>query len=131
MSGTAGRFDDAIAAIDGALEDWGVGPDAMRWAPPPPTLEQRVLLMETADYGGAVVAAGRLMTEFLRAWVEEAVRVLSESVDWTAVLDGAATLGMADAGPDDPRDRALWLRRTRNTGPSRLVQDSARPRAHR
>lgn len=84
-----------------------------------------------------------------RAELEESVRRFAERLQLTirpvidAALRQAEAIGRAyahlgdtlrDAGalpeepPDDPRERALWLRQQRGTGPDRQVQRQHRPR---
>lgn len=206
MSGD--RVDHVIAAIDGALSDWSVSGDAMRWQPPAESAEPTPMIVDevfiapagtpppaapvayfewsadttvcpacrathsrTRDFGREVLAlfpsgrrAGALRRirelderrrrwEFDRERVRTAVQSMGDSA-WQAdvLVDQMEAVGVTaaqladavealtvdnpspdllladDLGPVDPRARALQLRRTRNTGPSRDVVRQHRPR---
>ncbi len=150
------RTQHVIDAIDGALDDWDVSGDAMRWRPEPepeptrltwqPTLVPPEITIDWRPASpprnhvhthvsfhataGAAVAHG----EALR----RAAEMMSMHFPREAARWAIAALAEADTGPppqDDsetetPRTCALRLRRERGTGPDRQVQHQRRPRRH-
>jgi hypothetical protein len=128
------RTQHVIDAIDGALDDWSVSDDAMRWTPEPAP--------RPVDPRGAVAARLVADPDAARRFFEqlgEAMRPLIEWADHAAAelgvhLDQLTKIlqkvgALPDQPPtDDPRARALWLRQQRNTGPSRDLTRQRRPR---
>jgi hypothetical protein len=170
------RTQHVIDAIDGALGDWSVSSDAMRWTPEPEIpfgLERRrpvgfrggrvpppIVIDETHHstseavqlprregrgllaFGNGVVHhlvgpdglatwQGALLSEIFGSAFREACEAMARL--FHAVEEAAAPLAalrdqLADDVDEDPRARALRLRRERNTGPSRDLTRQRRPR---
>lgn len=55
------RMDDVLAAIDGALDDWTVSGDAMRWQPPQEPTESR-----TSDAEKSLLQFGQVWANMAR-----------------------------------------------------------------
>jgi hypothetical protein len=122
----SGDLDRFVARCDDVLTDWDGSADAMHakalpdgsyqtgptlawlaFAPPPIVIsaaQARAILAAATEFG---VALTRVFQEF--------ARVLNEAAPAFAEL--SAALQADDDGPADLRDRALWLRQQRNTGP--------------
>ena len=119
------RTDDVLAAIDGdILRDFAVSSDAMRWTPaseevPPPVTPlprmwneaERLAVQEALLQSSERVR--EQMARFKDAVLEVGVacQSLGESLAAVGVMDKPLSVA-------DPRERALQLRRGRNTGPS-------------
>lgn len=168
------RTQHVIDAIDGALDDWSVSGDAMRWTPeqpgpaaplhlpasriffapagtPPPTdptsahewveVEpgqpgfrggRRPVTLGLHPWQAAVLAQtyGSAFREAAEA-VSRAMNALPDDVDHLlAAIEGLRPLAPEPAEREDPRARALRLRRHRNTGPASDVTRQRRPRHH-
>lgn len=128
------RAQHVIDAIDGALHDWAVSDDAMRWTPSPST---------TPDPPGVVLAQMVAAQEIARRVFEQLGEALRPIIEWGERV--AAELGVGGVEfaeylrstglaprptPADPWARALQLRRQRNTGPSTDLVHQRRPRLH-
>jgi hypothetical protein len=106
---------DILDLIDGAIHDVETSADAMRWSPDPPP---RPSTVPTAPPGltdwqltvlqEAFANLAAHMTELARAVFRDLGRAFAEIAD---LMDSD------HLEPEDPRERALWLRRNRNTGP--------------
>lgn len=144
---SAGRTDHVLAAIDGALKDWSVGPDAMRWAPEPPARGKPTSLVlhpRVPEHPGAWhVLADRHGQVLLVDWavLERSLRgvftAMAEAAQQACEVFRRLGESLAEAGhhpvqpPSSPQRRALWLRQHRNTGPARPgPQQGRRPRRH-
>lgn len=105
---------DILDLIDGAIEDYVLSSDAMRWQPEPDVRAEAHI--QAAAYGQSYVIAGlangwaRQMHDALDAWAAQLVPAIR------AVQQIAKHLGH-EQPPTDPRERALWHVRNRNTGP--------------
>lgn len=124
-----------IEAIDHALYDWDVGPDAMRWAPEPvkvasPRLRPVVVTIEpdSAAWNAVMERAGRLVVDMAEA-IQRAAEQMGKSLAVMAEDIRAAGV-VRPVPPSDPRARALFLRQRRGTGPSTDVTRQRRPRTH-
>lgn len=63
----------------------------------------------------------------LTEWQEEALRSLFKAVE--PIHDWLVSAGViAPPSPTDPRERALHLRKHRNTGPGKPIQEQRRKR---
>lgn len=146
------RTQHLIDAIDGALDDWSVGPDAMRWTPEPAAVDEQPRAIfsvtgglrfapagtdpwavdEWTDVSGTTVAGSRLaapwwqgavLAESFGVAIREAAESMARAMamlpaEAERMLVTLAELQAMDAPePEDPRARALRLRRERNTGP--------------
>lgn len=132
--------DGVLASIDAEVE-WA-GKDGMRWRPPDvwddnppiPWLTVSPLALHSRERDAAVVAAREGMdgwaatqwsdwvwrlTLAMRPVVEAYVQLANS---WSSVSVKVAGFVAAferyPGAPLDPRERALWLRRHRNTGPA-------------
>ncbi len=129
------HVDHVLATIDQAIDDstfWSR--DAMRWAPPEsdfdcPPLQRPTMLARVAAENGIDGLAAR---EFIRWQSRERIRNLTVTMTLAArIFDEWVEGGRWDAALD-PRERALQLRRNRNTGPAdrrRLDGRTTRSRA--
>lgn len=72
---------------------------------------------------------GLLVADVMRAFERTLNAYRPALVDLHEQLVDAGVI--PDPGPLDPRERALWLRQHRNTGPDRQVQHRPRPRSIR
>lgn len=132
-----------LDAIDHALDDRTVSGDAMRWTPAPrptrPTSRRSLPPIIPPDAPRldpeAVAVAWRALTETAGAAVD-ALSYAFTKMCW-ALADALPKIeatrdALRDAGvlpeepPTEPRARALWLARNRNTGPARATA-SQRP----
>jgi len=130
------HVDHVLATIDHAIDEssfWS--PDAMRWAPPEPDfdcppLQRPTMLARVAAENGIDGLAAR---ELVRWQSRECVRNLTAAM--TLAVRAFGGLGIRGMRPSrvildewvegerwdaalDPRERALQLRRNRNTGPA-------------
>lgn len=69
---------------------------------------------------------GLLVADVMRAFERTLSAYRPALVDLHEQLVDAGVI--RDPGPTDPRERALWLRQHRNTGPDRQVQHRPAPR---
>lgn len=144
------RTQHVIDAIDGALDDWSVGPDAMRWTPEPAAVDEQPraifsvtggLRFPPADTDPWAVdewtdVSGLLAESFgvaFREAAESMARVMTPSSTEVerlmATLADLRPLALEEPDPEDARARALRLRRERNTGPRRAsAGQQKRPR---
>lgn len=123
------RQNDVLAAIDGALDDWTVSGDAMRWQPP--GVERQTILdaagVELADWqrnflasfeavGHAALQVGHRSGERFA----EASRSAAHQIAETAGIP-PWVLGFGEPPepptPEEFRRRALEHRQNRGTGP--------------
>lgn len=154
---SADRTQHVIDAIDGALDDWAVGPDAMRWTPEPADVSvqdsrpadiitrllERSIWFEparltTEEHLDVLAEIGRRMAAVASATMglARSFTVFAEAFDGARVqladVEVIPTVGFDEAAvcaaDDSPRARALRLRRERNTGPSRDLTRQRRPR---
>lgn len=101
-----------LEAIDGALADWALSKDAMRWSPEPedaPPLAWQMTGEQRAEIQDAMRRVGVTIQSFADRYVA-AFNHLAPKLRELGALLGEP--------PRDPRERALWLRRHRNTGPA-------------
>lgn len=184
------RAQHVLDAIDGALEDWSVSGDAMRWTPEPVGIAPAHALVGGRQYGGLVYdetlyeetcrrrlpgfRGGRIppppqngrgcflpggagttwfISDETHVWADrseettdlvqryrsaiqdmvEAIARLFDTVDVAAIQVTLNELLGVDDDQDEtvaeePRARALRLRRERDTGPSRDLVHQRRPR---
>lgn len=132
MTGTS-RTDHVLDAIDGALHDYHLSGDAMRWTPDPaPPRPTRIELTPEQAERIASVMAG-VITESVRR-VVDAMRPIAQAVIAAGTRlnelgQRLQALQVVDApAPLDPRERALHARRTRNTGPAPRIVGAPPPR---
>ena len=100
-----------------AAVSWGYPPRPPRSPQFPTQLGQ--IIQDIADHLGMAVDI------FGRAYLVTLGRAYSGIQDALVAADV-----LPDPGPTDPKERALWLRQHRNTGPSRDVVHQRRPRTH-
>lgn len=152
MSGD--RTQHVLDAIDGALDDWSVSGDAMRWSPEPKPRPQATLVMPTGlrvipapDWRPPplpdVEALGSAFFRYLASSYADAlnrmvipmrefgqaVRAASDTL--APVLERIREEPEPDLPPDrtDVRAHALWRAQHRHTGPQRpTAGQSKRPR---
>jgi hypothetical protein len=116
--------------IDGTLAD-DMSPDAMRWTPEPPSAAvapRRTqgtpvvpLLRIWSSDEDARQAVAQTLAELRRAiaaWFEAVAPAVREMCQALAAAYAVHAPDEADQEPTDPMQRALWLRRNRNTGPA-------------
>lgn len=145
---TAGdETDHVVAAIDGALSDYTLSPDAMRWSPDPPAaprlilgavgdVNQRVIVgfdpsrlgsdhvfagytfVPTRIDPAALARTGRAVARMRDSFERAAVEIGRSLAPLTAAM---RRLDWTTFQPDDTdaRTRALQARQSRNTGPAR------------
>jgi len=76
----------------------------------------------------------RRLAEAVSITMEAALAAFARTVEQVGPAASQAYRTLRDAGvlpeqaPEDPRERALWLRRHRGSGPDRQVQHRHRPR---
>lgn len=146
---TVDRTRHVLDAIDGALEDWSVSADAMRWSPEPeveprpsgpswrPTLVPPEIAVDWSPrqngraswHNPAAPIHHVAWPAAIEAW-DEALRRAMETVGQPfaqeRIAEFAATLAdlqppptTDDAEPEAARARALRMRQQRGTGPAR------------
>ncbi|TKJ24352.1 hypothetical protein [Blastococcus sp. CCUG 61487] len=142
-----------IDSIDGALADWSVGPDAMRWSPnrpaahslpvrrhaalffapagtPPPGRAPSGPWQRLEDADGLLLP----VADAFRSMAERITELFSlssaEASRFAETLASLAADTTADDDVDDLRTRALRLRQQRHTGPNTDVTRQRRPRHH-
>jgi hypothetical protein len=102
-----------------------------------PTARALIAALESPEAQAELRASFEAFTRSAREFVEIAARACGDVIAaYRAAIPAFDSLRqqLADAGvfdrplPDDPRDRALELRRRRSTGPDRQVQHCRRPR---
>lgn len=132
--------EELLAQIDHTLADWETSEDAMRWAPEPPAWpagpSEAVRVNHWTEMGwldethrwDAVDAdpMGDLAAAVLPGTTQ--IRTFSFDVDPQAVAFLNRLLTPPRAPADEQRQRALELRRTRNTGPVARRLDGRRTR---
>lgn len=125
---------DILDAIDGALNDWEVSDDAMRWRPekdrdqPPPRQEDRLGPVRRAYYRSDLTA----LATHLAPAMQQLNQQLNQQFDYLTDVfrrNGIAVWHRPRTRPpeEDPWERALRLRRTRNTGPTKPLPDYRPP----
>lgn len=111
-----------LDAIDGALLDYTVSGDAMRWTPQPPALGDRIIAPASATgeqleaFARSASAVAESLRPMIDAFTQACLRVGEQLAAWQAVLDRRAP---AAPPAEDPRARALRAVQHRNTGPER------------
>ena len=109
---------DILDQIDGAIDDWSVSQDAMRWTPEPPSPPQRCNPATLAPFIVLDVEEFTFDAESLRRFFAN----LSERFRPVVAAANSVARQLQDAGmipepePEDPRERALHRQRSRNTG---------------
>ncbi len=121
---------DILNTIDNAIADCAVSPDAMRWMPEPTEPGPAAVMLPRAS----VPLLDPIAVASLQGSVRSAFQNLADALSAIAPAfqDLAAADVIPDVGPADPRDRALWLRRNRHTGPRQRQRAprSISPRRH-
>jgi hypothetical protein len=99
-----------------------------------PAARQLALALDDPEVRARLEEGVRQLAEAIGATVEAAARALAEAIEAYRPLVESTYATLRDAGvlpevpPEDPRERALWLRQHRGTGPDRQVQHARRPR---
>lgn len=129
---------DILDQIDHAVHDWATSSDAMRWLPEPskpnlpqawlsplppdglPAVQAPQITPEQVDairaaLGQAMGAMAAQITEMARQMQPVLQRFGGQVRELHRQLQDAGVV--AEDVPADPMQRALWLRRNRNTGP--------------
>lgn len=139
------RTQHVIDAIDGALDDWTVGPDAMRWSPQPtgiplirasrprqngrgiwrpPARDPELSLWIDVDVSRMQAAIQEMTEAFARAFSSVRVARFAAAIEQLPDVDEPSVTETTE----HPPARALRLLRERNTGPSRDLTRQRRPR---
>lgn len=128
---------DIIDSIDGALDDWQVSADAMRWTP-----ESTSTAASRAAQRGLTGTSWmttmhvehvdlELLREIFRpaiAQVNAAFQQVKQAFHPAMTRDRYTLWPPAQDEPEDVRARALRLRQTRNTGPTKTPPGHRPPR---
>jgi hypothetical protein len=124
-----------LAAIDGALSDWTVSGDTMRWTPGPPTPVVSVAPSPFVPDPHLAMLGERFVRAFQQA--AEAIGRAFQASDGAIERLSRALADLDEdndphdeASAEDPRSRALRLLQHRGTGPDRDVVRQRRPRQH-
>lgn len=117
------RTEEVLASIDHALGDWSVSGDAMRWTP-----ARRIPIITPEQAARLFTEMGEAMTPVIRGFVE-IVEQAARDLAGLRIHFREAGLLSDDPPSEDPRARALWLRRNRSTGP--VVPTAARQKRPR